>query len=220
MPVLVLDANSDDGTADYARAAGAQVVERAWTDFVDARRFALGLVRTPWTFAIDADEELDDVLRAAVIAAPADGATAFRIRRSTYFRGKPLRMWSNEPLLRLFRTGSARIEASPAAGGDAALHERYIVDGPVADVDGTLLHYSYPDAASYRSKFRAYTSLEAAGVRPSIRLAIWAVATALFRFGWNMLRRGALLDGTRGWYVAWYSAWYPAVVAVKALVRR
>jgi hypothetical protein len=35
----------------------------------------------------------------------------------------------------------------------------------------------------------------------------------------NLLRKGALLDGPRGWYVAWYSALYPFVVACKAMRR-
>lgn len=219
MPVLVLDAQSQDGTVPYARGAGARVIERAWTDFVDARRFALSQVQTPWALVLDADEELDDVLRNAIVS-EAGGADGYAVRRNTYFRGKQMRMWSGERLLRLFKTGAVRIEAKPAAGGEAALHERYVCDGPVRELPGMLLHYSYPDNASYRRKFQSYTSLEAAGVPGSGLQVVRQVALALPRFAWNLTRRGSLLDGPRGWYVAWYSAWYPAVVAWKAAVRR
>ncbi len=37
------------------------------------------------------------------------------------------------------------------------------------------------------------------------------------RFVNLLVRRGALLDGPRGWYVAWYSALYPAVASWKSL---
>lgn len=215
MPVLVIDANSDDHTVEYARSAGATVIERAWTDFVDARRFALSHVRTQWVFMIDADEALDDVLARAIANAP-DDVDGFIVRRTTYFAGKPMRMWRNEPILRLVRHAIARIEAQPAAGGAAPLHERLVCNGRVAELPGTLLHYSYPDVASYRTRFARYTSIEAAGMRNAIGALCGASLLALPRFVSNLVRRGALLDGPRGWYIAWQSAWYPAVVAWKA----
>ena len=58
MRLLVLDARSCDRTVEFARSAGAEVIEREWSGFVDARRFALSQVRTSWTLMIDADEAL------------------------------------------------------------------------------------------------------------------------------------------------------------------
>lgn len=215
MPVFVLDAQSDDGTVEYARSSGATVEVRPWTDFVDARRYALSRVGTPWVLVLDADEALDDRLCAAIGEARGD-VEGYVVRRTTYFRGKPMRLWSNEPLLRLFRTERVRIEALPAAGGNAALHERYLCDGPTAELEGTLLHYSYPDAASYREKYASYTSIEALGIDGGAAVRLKETALVPLRFANYLLRRGALLDGPRGWYVAWYSALYPAVVAWKA----
>lgn len=216
MPVFVLDAYSRDRTVEYARAAGATVYSREWTDFVDARTFALAQVQTPWAFFLDADEALDDVLCAAVVAA-SGRECGYVVRRTTYFGGKPMRMWTREPLLRLVRVDAARIEASPAAGGAARLHERLVCDGETAELRGTLLHYSYPDPSAYRYRFARYTSLEAAGLRPDPIAAFGALLRAPAQFAWNLFRRGAALDGPRGWYVAWMSAWYPAVVRFKAL---
>lgn len=218
MELLVLDAFSTDDTVLYARGAGARVVERRWTDFVDARRYALAQVATPWTLIIDADEALDDRLRDAIVAA--DGSVdGYVMRRTTYFRGKPMRMWSGEPLLRLVRTATARIEAQPAAGGDALLHERLVTDGPVRELDGVLLHYSYPDARTYREKFALYTSIEARALPPSLARLLAGIALVPVRFASNLFRRGALLDGPRGWYVAWWSALYPAVAMAKRVFR-
>lgn len=207
--ILVVDALSADNTVAYARASGARVLERAWTNFVDARRFGLGQITTPWTLMLDADEELDDRLREAILAASGD-ADGYIVRRTTYFHGKPMRMWSDEPLLRLVRTGAARIE-------NVALHERLACDGTIRELGGTLLHYSYPDARSYREKYARYTAIEALATPPSVLGTAGDAALVLPRFANNLLRHGALRDGPRGWYVAWYSALYPAVVAWKSL---
>jgi glycosyltransferase involved in cell wall biosynthesis len=214
--VLVLDACSRDHTVAFARGAGAEVLQREWTDFVDARRFALSCVRTPWVLMIDADEALDDVLREAIAgcSAQADGYT---IKRTTYFCGRPMRLWRNEPLLRLFRVGRAALEANPAAGGSAAIHERWTSDGHIENLPGTLLHFSYPDYASYRAKYDTYTTVEAHGIRKSVAGFAGAWFHGALKFWWLFLAKGAVLDGPRGTYVAYKSAMYPAVVAWKAL---
>ncbi len=208
--ILVIDAQSCDRTRELAALYGARVIERPWDGFVEARRFALAQVATPWAFALDADEALDDDLRDAVLAC-AGTADGYAVARDTYFCGKPLRMWQGESLLRLMRVAKARVEANPASGGDAELHERYVVDGPVERLGGRLLHYSYETVESYREKFARYTDLEAAGHPPRANPLLVPL-----RLIYSLVVRGGLLDGPRGIYVAWMSALYPSVVSWKA----
>lgn len=167
---------------------------------------------------IDADESLDDVLRDAIVEAD-DNVDAYRVRRVTYFCGKPMRLWNNEWLIRLFRVDRVKLEAHPAGGGDAALHERWACDGPVGELAGTLLHFSYPDVAAYRSKYDRYTSLEAESINGSPLGLVGVWCTSVLRVAWLLFAKGALLDGPRGWYVAYHSAMYPSVTAWKALRR-
>jgi Glycosyl transferase family 2 len=216
--ILVLDARSDDHTVQFAHSAGAQVIEREWTDFVDARRFALAQVTTSWTFMLDADEALDDVLSDAILAAP-ETVDGYFVRRTTYFCGHPLRIWRNEPLLRLFRTERATLQTNPAASEDALLHEAWVTSGPTAELRGTLLHFSYTDIAAYRAKYDRYTSLEAEHLPRSLPLLLAACAASVARLGWLLFARGALLDGPRGWYVAYRSAFYRPVALGKALLQ-
>jgi hypothetical protein len=213
---FVLDAESSDSTAALARSRGARVVVRPFEGFVNARRFALAQVQTPWALMIDADERPDAALRDAIVAA-AEDADGYTVSRTTYYCGKPLRMWSGERLLRLFRTDRVQLEAAPAGGGDAQLHERWICDGRVRALRGVLEHYSYPDAASYREKYARYTSLEAQHVRANVASAVVQTMLAPLRCVNLLLRHRALLDGPSGWRIAWYSSLYPAVVAWKAL---
>lgn len=185
---------------------------------MDARSFALTQVETPWVLMIDADEALDDVLCGAILRAPED-VDGYRVRRTTYFCGKPMRVWRNEPLLRLFRTDRAKLEAHPAAADAAPIHEGWSSDGRIGELDGTLLHYSYPDVATYRRKYDRYTSLEAENMKGSLVALAGASVSGVARLGWLLLGKGALLDGPRGWYVAYHSAAYPAIAAGKALLR-
>lgn len=216
--VLVLDALSSDGTPAIARDAGASLVRRAWSGFVDARLFALSQVRTQWTLMLDADEALDEELRNSITAAD-EARNGFALERTTYFCGRPIRMWSGESLLRLFRTELATLKAQPALGGAAQLHERWSVTGTVGRLGGTLAHYSYPDVGAYMRKFDEYTSIEARSISASWMQLAREVAVSPPRFWWLLVARGELLDGWRGWCVAYLSAMYPVVTAAKALHR-
>lgn len=218
MPVLVVDHGSTDRTREIAAAHGADLRERIFAGFVDARRFALSQVPTEWTLMIDADEAIDAQLRQAIHDANGD-CNGYYVRRTTFYRGRALRMWRNELLLRLVRTKAARIDPFPAAGGSAQLHERCSCDPPLRTLDGTLLHYSYPTHEAYAAKYDLYTAIEAQGVKPSRARAAYELARAIPRFLWYLLARGAVADGIDGTRIAWSSAFYPAAVRLKALRR-
>ncbi|MFN2449797.1 MAG: glycosyltransferase family 2 protein [Candidatus Baltobacteraceae bacterium] len=215
MRALVIDHESSDGTGALAAQLGAEVIVRPFAGFVAARRFALANVRTRWTLMIDADERLDERLARAIVDAPGD-ADGYEVRRNTLYCGKALRMWRGEPLLRLFKTGSAQPVAHPVAGGTAELHESWHCSGTVCALAGTLVHDSYPSARSYDEKFARYTAVEAQGVRFSARALARDVLEAPLRFGWYLFAKGALLDGGAGVRIAWRSAWYRAAVQWKS----
>jgi glycosyltransferase involved in cell wall biosynthesis len=220
VPVFVLDAESGDGTADIARAHGAEVEVRAWRGYVDARRHALARVRTPYAFMLDADELISDDLRDA-LARPLDGHDGYRVRRVTMLAGRAVRAagWSAERLVRCVRVDRARL-VTGSVGGAADLHERWVVDGTVGDLPGMLVHDSYPTVASYHQKFRRYTEIEAAAVGGSPFGLLAAAATMPLRLLWLWLRHAGWRDGWRGVFVAWYSAWYPLAVQLRALRAR
>ncbi|MEZ5978114.1 MAG: glycosyltransferase [Planctomycetota bacterium] len=76
--IVVVDTGSRDGTLDVARAAGARVVELAWTDdFAAARNASLAAASGDHALVIDADERVADTsARAkfeAYVARRADG---------------------------------------------------------------------------------------------------------------------------------------------------
>jgi glycosyltransferase involved in cell wall biosynthesis len=220
VPVFVLDAGSTDATVEIARGHGAVVEVRPWRGYIDARRHALARVTTAYAFMLDADELLSDGLRDA-LAGDLAAFDGYRVRRVTMLAGRAVRAagWSAEHLVRCFRPDRARVVAD-SVGGAADLHERWIVDGPVGDLPGMIVHDSYPTVASYFEKFRRYTAIEAAAIGPSpVALATAAVQLPV-RLAWLWLRYGAWRDGWRGAFVAWHSARYPLAVQWRAMRSR
>ncbi len=222
---FVVDACSKDETVAIARRFEADIAIRPWAGFVATRRWAQAHVTTPWMLMLDADERLDAVARDAIAAVePTADIAAYRLCRTTWFCGRPIRGmgWGEESLVRLCRTDRVRLVPSPVSGGEAQLHERWKIDGPagrIATLPGTLEHDSYPTLASYTKKFGRYTSLEADGLPPSLRRLVAVAPRAVFRAVWLLFARDGWRDGWRGVFVACASASYPVVVAWKALRR-
>ncbi len=194
------------------------MIERVWTDFVDARTFALQQVVTPWAFSLDADEACDALLAEAILACDG-GYEGYSVVRDTMYRHRRLRMWRDESLVRLFKVACVRVEAHPTTGGAAALHERYCVHGPVGSLAGHLVHNSYPTWQSYREKFATYTQIEAEGVPASFLRFVREALLFPLRVARYLFLRGALLDGIDGVVIASASAAYPVVVQWRALQR-
>lgn len=105
---ILIDTGSTDGTAELAREAGAQVHVIEWPGAFDAAlNRAVELVKTPWTFRLDADEWLlpgqEDAFRMAVSR---PGPTVYRCLREDYqpdggiSETRHERLWRTDPRLR------------------------------------------------------------------------------------------------------------------------
>jgi (heptosyl)LPS beta-1,4-glucosyltransferase len=218
--ILAIDAESRDRSVSIAREFGAEIMVRPWEGFVETRRFAIGHVKTPWTFMLDADEALDSELGYALEhLRPAPDVDGYAVQRATYFCGRAMRhgTWGADAPLRFFRTGRAQLVANPVAGGAADVHERWTVPGRTEMVAGSLLHYSYPTLKAYVAKLQRYTTLEARGLHGSPRSLVREALFALLRIPNALFVRSGWRDGWRGAYVALGSAAYPVIVAWKAL---
>ena len=160
--ILVFDSNSTDKTQELARKAGARVLTRAFDDYGSQRQAALeqGNFKHPWLLVLDADERVDAEL-AEGLKRVADETnisfTGFRIRRKDHFRGRWIPRSTLYPtwFLHFFRHEKARYEPR-------AVHEHPIVEGPVGDLKGHLLHYSFNKGLEeWLEKHRRYAKLEA-----------------------------------------------------------
>ena len=204
--VLIVDSESTDHTAEIARAAGSRVISRPFSNFADQRNFAASQSANDWVFVIDADEALSPELRSSLAAwkQSTPDCAAYRVARRTNYLGGWIRHsgWYPE--------WSARLQQRDATHFAGAIHEAIVVEGPVGQLDGDLLHYSIRTLAEHYAKQDAFTTRAAEDLyakgRHNWRGGMWAAAP------WTLVKRYLLqlgfLDGYRGALIAWTSARY------------
>lgn len=212
--ILVLDSGSRDATAEVARSHGAEVVRTDWPGFAAQRRRALSLVKTDWALFLDADEELDGILRLELASfEPADGIDGYYLRRSNLFLGKPMRYarWGEDWQLRLFRRGAAHVT-------DALVHEGVTVAGRTERIDrGCIDHHTAPTISRYLEKLNEYSSLEARQKDESGRRAGPAkMAFDLMSEFWKVyVHRQGWREGWRGFALANLTSLYKFITDAK-----
>ena len=131
--IVVVDSGSTDETLriidEFAlRGFPIKLFRQPWLGYARQKQFALDQATLPWILSIDADEWVDDDLRAALpgLLAVNESVAGWRVRRSlTLFgRSQPVSGWTRpELVLRLVRRGQAHFDAA------LLVHEGLIVDG-------------------------------------------------------------------------------------------
>jgi glycosyltransferase involved in cell wall biosynthesis len=215
---IVVDGDSDDGTAEIARAKGARVATAAWHGFGAQKNFALSLAGGDWVLSIDADERVSPALARAIEAAIAgQGADGYEIPRRSSFLGREMRHsgWSPDYVLRMFRRGRGRFT-------DDLVHERVICDGQVDRLAEALLHYPVIELEDAVGRMDRYSTagaemLAASGRRVSfgsgIAHGLWSfLRTYVWRLGFLDGREGFLLAfaNAEGTYYRYMKAWLKA----------
>jgi glycosyltransferase involved in cell wall biosynthesis len=207
---IVVDSGSTDATCEIAAAMGATVVPTPdWPGFGAQKNRALERARGTWVFSIDADERVSDALAASIRAAVGRGAGwdagshGYEISRISSFCGQWMRHgdWYPDRVLRLFRRGTARFS-------NDLVHERLIVDGTVARLDGELLHDTMPNLEDALDKLNRYTTGRArdrvgpgkqGGLAAALGHGLWAFLRCY------LVKRG-FMDGRLGLVLALYVA--------------
>jgi glycosyltransferase involved in cell wall biosynthesis len=145
--VVVVDSGSTDATCEIARAAGARVFVRKWEGYGQQKNFAQDQARHDWVLNLDADEavspELAASIRLRLTAATLETPgtpVGFALSRRTWYLGRWILHggWYPNRLIRFAHRRHAR-------WSEPELHEDWKVDGPVARLEGDLLHYSFRD---------------------------------------------------------------------------
>jgi len=207
--IVVVDSFSTDATVAVAEAAGARVVQRAFSGFRSQKAFCVEQASHDWVLCLDADERVNPELRAAIEAERDAGfprAFGYRFARCSEYFGRFLRHGTAYPdrVLRLFdrRHGGWR--------GDREIHEAVSLDGPAALLKGDLLHHPYRSFLQLLDKKQKYARMMAEhefakGKHASLGKLIIAPSWRFIRS--YVVKRG-FLDGWPGLIEAFVSANY------------
>jgi len=204
---LVVDSGSTDGTADRARAAGARVVDRAFTGYSAQKNFAAEAAANDWILSIDADErvtpELAQEIRWRLASDPQQAG--FRVPRVTWHLGRWIRTtdWYPDYQLRLYDRRRARWNGR-------RVHESVEADGRVDVLTAELQHFAYRDIGHHLTTMDRYTTLaasemHAAGRRAEVIDLMFHPAAAFLR---NYILRRGISDGVPGFIISSMNAHY------------
>ncbi|WP_353191339.1 glycosyltransferase family 2 protein [Pandoraea pnomenusa] len=202
--IVVVDNASTDGTADIARAAGAEVhVTPDWPGFGPQKNRALSYATQPWVLSLDADERVTPESAAEIATAVANGANGahagYRMPRLSQFLGQWVKHcgWYPDYVLRLFRRDAGRFS-------DNLVHERVIVEGEIGTLTHHLLHYSYTEARQVDDKVQRYA--RAGAKEMALRGKRVSPLKPWINGGWAFVRtyvlRRGFLDGATGAAIA------------------
>jgi glycosyltransferase involved in cell wall biosynthesis len=205
--IIVVDALSEDGTAELCRRKGARVFERPWRGYGAQKNFAMARARQPWVLILDADERVPEALRAEIEAVLRGGgeagAVAYRIPRRNFFYGRWMSFGGLFPdyQIRLLRRGAGYYN-------DAELHESLLVDGPIGTLRHPLDHLTEPALADHFRRVDRYSTFAARETGKRRRRVGWLDLTfrpASVLFKTYVLKRG-YRDGIPGFLVSAFGA--------------
>lgn len=157
--LVVLDSGSRDETAAIAERFGARWFTQPFAGYAKQKQAALDLARHDWVLLLDADERLSPALAAEVqslLTQPRDSLAAgyaLPRREQTFWRLAHAGISRNR-YVRLVDRDRARLS-------DAVVHESVLVDGPVEELRGDLLHHSETSIAVKVAKLNTYSTLAA-----------------------------------------------------------
>lgn len=214
--IVVVDSGSTDGTIEFCRAApGVRLVTQPFLGYGPQKRFAVAEARHDWILSLDADEAVSPELGAGIrsfMAGDTTGSAGASLARRMVFFGRIFHHGrdSRQRILRLFDRRRGNFD-------DAQVHEKVAVDGPVTELAGELLHYSYRDLEDYFEKFNRYTSLMARkmheqGKRASVPVICLRPLWSFFQY---YLIRGNWRNGFAGFVYALLSSLYKTVKYLK-----
>ncbi len=145
--LVVVDSFSTDKTAEIAHRFGAELYQHPFKNQADQFQWALDncSIRTDWVLRLDADEYLEDALKAELrqrLSTLAPEVTGVMLKRKVIFRDTWIRHGGYYParFLRLWRKGAARIEQrwmdehAVLTHGESVVFESDFVDHNLRDI--------------------------------------------------------------------------------------
>jgi glycosyltransferase involved in cell wall biosynthesis len=152
--IVVVDSGSTDRTVQIAEAFGCRVFVEDWKGYGPQKNSAIEKCTHEWVLLLDADERLPAETHKAItrILAKPD-ADAYRFRRKNYLHGRWLKhsgYWPDRQVRLVNRTQGSFT---------GAIHEKWITDGNIQDLDAHIDHFAFSGYADMLKTLNEYSSI-------------------------------------------------------------
>ena len=197
--VVVIDSLSTDKTKEIDLSKNAKFIERAFTNYIDQKNFALTQASNNYVLNLDADESLSEELQKNIRAEKESGFTsdAYSMNRLNFYCGKPIKTcgWSPDKKIRLWDKTKGKWEGE-------LVHEKLVMTtgSTITHFKGDILHYSYPTHKSLIEQSERFAELAARELKkqPLIFLLFKLSFSSRFKFIRNYFFRLGFIDGAAG----------------------
>ncbi len=191
--IVVVDSGSRDNTVDIAKSFGCKVLTETWRGYARQKQFAVDNCANNWVLILDSDERVPNETATRIkelLASPDTDFTAYSFLRKNFFHNRWIRHcgWWPDRITRLVDRRRGRFS-------DHLVHESWISEGRVKELDMTIEHRSFRNYSDLIHKLETYSSLAAqemlrdgkrAGVLSPLSHGIWMFLRT-YILEWGML---------------------------------
>lgn len=205
--IIVVDSGSTDNTKEICLSFQANFLFHKWPGYGEQKNYGNDHAKCDYILSIDADEAISEELKKSILAEKSGGFTkqVYSFNRLTNYCGKWIKHggWYPDRKPRLWKRETAHWEGN--------IHERLVFVNPqVKNLNGDLLHFSYPNMETHIRRSIEYAELGArklydSGKQTTLFKLLFSPAFTFFR---KYFLRAGFLDGYYGFVIAKNAAFY------------
>lgn len=206
--IVVVDSYSKDNTKAICEKYNVKFIENPFKGHIEQKNFAITQATHPYMLSLDADEALDDTLKAAILEIKSNWThDAYSMNRLTNYCGKWVKHcgWYPDVKVRLW-------EGKKGEWGGDNPHDKYELfdkNAAVKHLKGDLLHYSYYTKEDHYKQVEYFTTILANSQfkrGKKAPLLVWLFSPIVKFFKDYFIKLG-ILDGLTGWTICTISAY-------------
>ncbi|MBW2047863.1 MAG: glycosyltransferase family 2 protein [Deltaproteobacteria bacterium] len=200
--VLVVDSGSRDRTVEIARSHGCRVISEPWRGYARQKQFAVDNCENRWVLILDADEQVPVETGRSIrriTDSPDPRFSAYSLLRKNFFHDRWIRHcgWWPERVVRLVDRRRGRFN-------DRLVHEQWIADGEVGELDMAIEHRSFQSYSDLIKKMDTYSTLAALDMlRRGRRSGWWSpISHGTWMFFRTYLLELGVMEGFDGFMIS------------------
>jgi glycosyltransferase involved in cell wall biosynthesis len=204
--IVVVDSFSTDQTIEICRQLGANVFQKEFSGYGDAKNFGAQKAKYPWILSLDADEALSPELSRELLNMEFEDNVVYKFDRLNSFLGSWIHYggWYPDWKPRVYQRDSVQWDLKP-------VHEELVIPGSYKErkLKGKLFHYTCQDLQDYKTKLDRYARLSAqqSTPLPKFKVLILQYLSPAFKFVKTYIFQLGFLDGKAGFIISKLNAW-------------